>query len=312
MLIVLSLFFAIVWLIFFKFQWLPWSRGWKITVYTVALAIALVVVGALQYYTPTSTIAVVQAHTQNIYPLVSGRIDTVYADGDEEVVQGDKLFSIDARPFEYAVEKWTAATTLAELELADAQKLVTSGHIARIARDTKQANYDQAKAELETALYELENTVVYAPADGYITLNTLRPGQRVTAQTAALTFIDSSRIFIAAAIKQNGLSGVAPGKSATVTFSSAPGEVFQTKVLGTLQGTIQGQVSMESSASPIAALQSSTDLYPVSIAFPEDAPSELKQAGKRASVTIFTDESNPINILAKVLQWVSTWLAFIL
>lgn len=312
MLIVLSIFFGVVWLIFFKFQWLPWSRGWKITVYTIALTIALVVVGALQYYTPMSTIAVVQAHTQNIYPLVSGRIDTVYADGDEEVVQGDKLFSIDARPFEYAVEKWTAATTLAELELADAQKLVTSGNIARIARDTKQANYDQAKAELETALYELENTVVYAPADGYITLNTLRPGQRVTAQTAALTFIDSSRIFIAAAIKQNGLSGVAPGKSATVTFSSAPGEVFQTKVLGTLQGTIQGQVSMESSASPIAALQSSTDLYPVSIAFPEDAPSELKQAGKRASVTIFTDESNPINILAKVLQWVSTWLAFIL
>ncbi len=31
-----------------------------------------------------------------------------------------------------------------------------------------------------------------------------------------------------------------------------------------------------------------------------------------SNVTIFTDESNPINILAKVLQQVSSWLAFIL
>ena len=49
MLIVLSFFFLVVWLIFFKWKWLPWSRGWKVTVYTTALGIALVVVGALQY-----------------------------------------------------------------------------------------------------------------------------------------------------------------------------------------------------------------------------------------------------------------------
>jgi len=29
-------------------------------------------------------------------------------------------------------------------------------------------------------------------------------------------------------------------------------------------------------------------------------------------VTIFTDEGNPINILARILQWVSTWLDFVI
>lgn len=311
MLIVLSIFFAIVWLIFFKFQWLPWSRGWKITVYTSALAIALVVIGALQYYTPMSTLAVVQAHTQQVYPLVSGRIDKVYVDGPRQVEKGEKLFSIDARPFEYAVAKWTAATKLAEIELADAEKLVVQGNIARITRDTKRAEYDQSKAELDNAIYELENTVVYAPEDGYISLNTLRPGQRVSIETAALTFIDQSDLFIGAAVKQNGLSGIAPGKMATIVFSSAPGSVYQSEVIGTLGGAVQGQVTMEDSDSPLDEMQSASGLYPVKIAFPKDAPVELKRPGTNASVTIFTDEDNPINILAKVLQWLSAWLAFI-
>jgi hypothetical protein len=65
MLIVLSLFFLLVWLVFFKFHWLPWNRPWKITVWSLALTIALVVIGALQYYTPTSKRAVVEVHTQS-------------------------------------------------------------------------------------------------------------------------------------------------------------------------------------------------------------------------------------------------------
>ena len=312
MLIVLSIFFAIVWLIFFKFKWLPWSRGWKISVYTIALAIALVVIGALQYYTPMSNLAVVQAHTQQVYPLVSGRIDEVYIDGRKKVERGERLFSIDARPFEYSVAKWTAATKLAEIELADAEKLVSQGNIARIARDTKRAEYDQSKAELDNAIYELENTVVYAPADGYITLNTLRPGQRVSIETAVLTFIDNSDTFIAVAVKQNGLPGIAHGKVAAITFSAAPGSIYESEVLGVLGGVIQGQITMEESDSPLEELQSASGLYPVKVAFPRNAPPELKKPGTTANVTIFTDADNPINILARVLQWLSAWLAFIL
>ena len=54
MLIVLSLFFLLVWLVFIKFRWLPRNRPWKIAVASVALVIALVVVSALQYYTPAA------------------------------------------------------------------------------------------------------------------------------------------------------------------------------------------------------------------------------------------------------------------
>jgi multidrug resistance efflux pump len=312
MLIVLSFFFAIVWLIFFKFQWLPWSRGWKVTVYTAALSIALVVVGALQYYTPVSKMAVVEARAEQVYPLVSGQVDRVYVQGAQSVSAGDKLFSIDPRPFQYAVDNWAAATKLAELELSDARKLVKTGAIAAFALDQKQAQYDQARAQLENARYQLENAVIHAPADGYITLNSLRPGQRVNSRTAALTFIDTGEVFIAVIVKQNGLSGIVPGKKATVTFTAAPGQVFQSEVIDSVQGLIQGQITVESAASPVQAITGASNAYPIRVAFPADAPAQLRQPGKLAQVTVFTDEGNPINVLAKILQWISTWMDFIL
>ena len=94
MLIVLSLYFLVVWLVFFKFKWLPYNRTWKTIVWGVATSIALIVVGALQYYTPVSKIAVVQAHTQEIYPLISGRVNKVYVSKSQAVVEGDTLFTI--------------------------------------------------------------------------------------------------------------------------------------------------------------------------------------------------------------------------
>ena len=77
MLIVLGLFFFIVWLVFFKFKWLPWNTAWKTSIYLTAITIALVVVGALQYYTPVSSKALVEARAQFIYPQVSGPIQAV-------------------------------------------------------------------------------------------------------------------------------------------------------------------------------------------------------------------------------------------
>jgi RND family efflux transporter MFP subunit len=311
MLIILSIFFLIVWLIFFKFEWLPWSRGWKITVYTIAVAIALVVVGALQYYTPASVKGVVAAYTQQIYPLVSGDVEEVFVNESQPVKAGQKLFSIDPRPFQYAVDNWEATTLLAEIELNDAKLLVKKGAASRISVDKKQAQFDQARAQLETARYNLLNTVVTAPADGLIAITALRPGQRVSSQTAAMSFIDTSNIWITAIFKQNGLPLIEPGKPVTVTFKAAPGEVFSARVERELEGVIQGQITIEAANSPAQAVSNAQNIYPVKIQFPDDAPEELRQPGKIASVTVFTDEDNPINVLAKVLQWVSTWMAFV-
>jgi len=88
-LIVLSLYFLVVWLVFSKFKLLPWNRAWKTIVYGIALAVALIVVGALQHYTPSSQIGVVQASTQKIHPLVSGRVIAVHVHKSQMEKEGD-------------------------------------------------------------------------------------------------------------------------------------------------------------------------------------------------------------------------------
>jgi RND family efflux transporter MFP subunit len=311
MLIVLGLFFFIVWLVFFKLQWLPWTKAWKYTIWSIAAFIAFFVVGALQYYTPASSKALVEAHAQYIYPQVSGPIQAVYIDGSQTVKAGEKLYLIDPRPFQYAVDNWTAAEKLAGIALRDAETLIKTGAIPRITLDQRRAEHQQAQAQLRNAQYNLDNTLVTAPADGLITLNTLRPGQQVSPNNATLSFIDTSTISIVAVMKQNGLSGIAPGKPVSLTFNAAPGEIYQSTVIRMVSGVIQGQVTVESNASPIDTINAAPNAYPIAVAFPEGAPEQLKQPGKLASVTVFTDEGNPINILAKILLWISTWMDFI-
>jgi multidrug resistance efflux pump len=124
----LALFFLVVWIVFLKFKWLPFNRTWKIIIGTTALAICLIVLGALEYYTPGSKTAVVEACTQRIYPVVSGYVDEVFASESVQVSKGDKLFSIDPRPFQCAVDNWSATLKLAEIAVDDAKKLVGKNH----------------------------------------------------------------------------------------------------------------------------------------------------------------------------------------
>jgi len=310
-LIALGLFSIIVWLVFFKFKWLPFNTTWKVVISITALTIALVVLGALHYYTPMSRVAVVSAYTQHIYPVVSGRVDEVFVSHSDSVSAGDKLFSIDPRPFQYAVDNWTATLKLAELALDDAKQLVAKGAIATFALDQKQTERDKARAELSIAEYNLENTVVKAPADGNVSIVSLRPGQRVDPSAVALNFISTNEIWISGAFNQNGMRLMVPGQQAMVSFDSAPGVIYETEIALIPPAAVQGQVTPEDSTDPFNAISSAKDMYPVRIAFPSDAPKELARPGGVAQVTVFTDEGNPINMLAKLLMWISSWTNYL-
>jgi multidrug resistance efflux pump len=123
-------------------------------------------------------------------------------------------------------------------------------------RDRKQAERDQARAQLGSAQYELDNTVVRAPADGSVSLATLHPGQRVSPRSVALNFISSEKTWIAATIKQNGLRLLALGQQAAVSFKSSPGVIYESKVAEVPHAIVRGQVTPEDATNPFQALSS--------------------------------------------------------
>jgi RND family efflux transporter MFP subunit len=311
MLIVLSIYFLVVWLIFFKLKLLPWNGFWKTLVCSIAVAIALVVVGALQYYTPGSKIAVVQSDTQKIFPLVGGRVESVEVGGTQTVAAGELLFTLDARPFQYSVDQAAAALELAKIRLRDTTKLVDKGAAPRASLHLYEAELDQAQALYNSAVYNLENTRIVAPADGVVSLVNLYEGEVVAAMTPVMNFFHTGDVRIASAFKQNGLGNLTPGMLASVVFPAAPGEIYEAEVVTIPPVSIQGQLTAQHVGNPLDAIISSTGMYPVRVSFPADAPERLRRPGTQASVTVFTDEENPINILAKVVQWISTWMNFV-
>lgn len=136
MLIVLSIYAALIWLLFFQFRLLPWNKGWKWTVYSVGVLLAFVVLGALNFYTPSGRV-VVQGATVEITPNVSGTVVAVEATPNRPLIDGDVIFRIDPVPYAAEVRRLEAA-------LVDAQE-----NVRRMEADLESARADIASLEAQ-------------------------------------------------------------------------------------------------------------------------------------------------------------------
>lgn len=105
-------------------------------------------------------------------------------------------------------------------------------------------------AQLRAAEFKLENTVVRAPSDGYVSTVGLRPGTMSTALglKPVMTFVPTGeadkREFVAA-FRQNSLQRLEKGEQAELLFQAVPGTVFHAEVAEVLpaigESQFQGQ-----------------------------------------------------------------------
>ena len=88
----------------------------------VTLIICIIVVLILYYalldrYTPYTGDAYLQAYVVQVAPQVEGRVVGVYVENNQFVPAGEKLFSLDPRPYEYRVEQQRAELVQARQEI---------------------------------------------------------------------------------------------------------------------------------------------------------------------------------------------------
>lgn len=93
---------------------------------------------------------------------------------------GDILFRLDPTPYEAQVQALQAQLKFQELRLAQLEQLQAKGTGRAFDVEEHQAEVDELKAKLAGAQWNLDKTVVRAPADGYVTNLALRKGARVT------------------------------------------------------------------------------------------------------------------------------------
>ena len=143
--------------------------------------------------------------TVEVRPRVTGRLMAVHFSDGQLVRKGQTLFSIDARPFQAALDQARAQVARAQATLANAQSelerqktLLAIQAVSREEYEARQATVRTAQADLQAAqaaqraqALSVSFTRVEAPESGRVSYHRVDAGNAVTADTTVLTTIVS-------------------------------------------------------------------------------------------------------------------------
>ncbi len=173
----------------------------------------------------------------------------------------------------------------------------------------------QLQAELEKALYDLDQTVVRAPTRGYVTQVALRPGMMAASLPLrpVMVFVHDEGNYYVAWFRQNSMLRLQQGDEAEVAFDGIPGQVFAGKVSMVLPAMSEGQVLPTGNLiNPQQAIRPGR--IPVLI---DITDSEFEQyvdkvpGGAYAQTAIYTEHFHHVAIMRKVLLRMSAWMNYL-
>lgn len=128
--LLLGIYSFFVWLIFFKFKWLPWNIVSQVIVITLPVIGLTVLILLLNIVAPSSHDIRVVNYVVPINPPVRGLVTEVPIEPNRPIKKGDVLFKVDPAPYEIAVKN--AEAQIAQLKV----QLVTAGATARNLEET--------------------------------------------------------------------------------------------------------------------------------------------------------------------------------
>lgn len=207
-----------VWLVWTYYMQSPWTRDGKIRAEQVSIA-----------------------------PQVSGTIIDLKVKDNQLVKAGETLFRIDDTPYRIAVADALAQQVKARSDLLNARSALAKAQheadrrrnlpknvisaedldTANIALQSAQAeeaaaraSLDAAGATLNHARWELEQTVVKAPVDGWITNMSTRTGDYATTGSPLFALVDSHSFHVIGYFEETKLRHISAGDRASIVLYS--------------------------------------------------------------------------------------------
>ena len=147
-------------------------------------------------------------------------LDQVTFDRDAALARSDVVSKAN-----YDQARFTLKADQSKLDSLRQQAAV---QLARLAGDpnipvTQHPQYLQAKAQVDEAQRQLDDSVVKAPFSGIVTnVPSIAPGKYLAASTTAFYLIDTDHLWIDATPKETELTYVRPGQPVTVTVDTYP------------------------------------------------------------------------------------------
>jgi len=122
--ILLGIYSGLVWLVFIKFKWLPWTTPWKVAVAIFPVVAIAALLLLLNVYAPTTGDVRVVKYVVPVVSQVRGRVTEVPVENNRPVKKGDVLFGIDPTPYQNEVHSLEAKLQADEAKVnADRERL---------------------------------------------------------------------------------------------------------------------------------------------------------------------------------------------
>ncbi|KAF1694604.1 HlyD family secretion protein [Pseudoxanthomonas koreensis] len=383
--ILLLIYSFFVWLIFFKYKWLPWNFISQVIVISLPIFFLTALILFLNIVAPSSADVRVVNYVVQVVPRVAGRVIEVPVEANRPVKKGEVLFRIDPVPFQQELnaleaklpemeakldsaqayqrelgeqlksarsaresvasrlalaerrqkqtaelastgagsvfDREQAETEAASLrsELASAtatvaqveQKLsaqTRDGQLSEVAQ--AKAAIEQLRAQIAEASWQLEQTTVYAPADGSVINLQLRVGSYAAnlPLTPVMTFVEQEQ-WVLAMYAQNELRYIEPGNEAEVALKVMPNRIIKCEVDSVVWASSTGQLPMggtlpgQNVTQPVPPGKIAVRLRPVGA----DEHTFLAM-GAQGQGAVYTERGTMIHIVRKVILRVGTKL----
>jgi multidrug resistance efflux pump len=168
----------------------------------------------------------------------------------------------------------------------------------------------QIEAQLDQARWELKQTVVRAPGDGYVTLLAAAVGDRALQARAVMSFIVSDDIALVGLFAPNGFETIRPGASVSIIFDNHPGRIFSARIVDVPRGVGQGQIAVSGMLARSNELRGA-GTYPAVVSIPDGYSRADLRLGMPGTATVFAPNAGVIGILKYILVWVDSYTAYL-
>ena len=178
----------------------------------------------------------------------------------------------------------------------------SSGELAQVA---------QVRAQLESAKWDLSQTVVLAPANGTPVNLQLRPGSMTAAFPAlpVLSFVEDEFVVVAI-FHQNELHQVKPGDEAEIALLTNPGEIIKAQVDSIIWAQGQGSIQAGLALPQTTAVPPGN--FPVKLKVDPRHKDLFLAAGARGQAAIYTEHLGAIHIVRKVILRVGSKINYLI
>ena len=283
-----------------KTKIVPFNLFWKCSPLIVLLLLMFGLFIPMGWGAPQGPAMVVRNSVQ-IVPNVAGEVTDVAVVANKPLKAGDVLFKIDPVPYQAQVDSIGAQLKFEELRLSQMTQLELSDSGRAFDVQQRQAEVDKLKGQLRGANYNLEQTVVQAPSDGYVTNLGLMKGARVAnlPLSPVMAFIDTSQTIVGVEIHQIYTRYIEVGQDVEVTFKVFPGQVYKGKVESVLEATAAGQVVASGAA--VTPRQVAAAPLVVRIKLDDAKLVASLPAGAAGDAAIYTEHIKPSHIIRKVI-----------